>query len=325
MESYINERASFLETCVKCGLCAAECPVLQHTELKGAAGDEIQSRVHAFLAAGKADEAVYTRAFSCMECFKCVTEVCPLGLNPMQVNEWIKEAYIHRGLAEDKYTDPGDAASLQRIIAGIQVTGEEYARLTTPSPKSGQEVVFFPGCNAYFQPEKLLNALDIMDALQGDYAFLPGLDHCCGDNAFFFGRPDTGSAHARDIVEAVAGYGAKTLVLWCPTCHCRFEASIKKMGTLPFEVVSFPQYLASRMDALKLGPSFPDQVRRVTLHDPCKSVYMGVDMEGTRSVLDQLPGVELHEMVHHGKDAACCGSGAVCWFPGQRMKWPRRG
>jgi len=26
---------------------------------------------------------------------------------------------------------------------------------------------------------------DIMDAIGDDYAFLPGLDHCCGDSFFF--------------------------------------------------------------------------------------------------------------------------------------------
>ena len=66
------------------------------------------------------------------------------------------------------------------------------------------------------------------------------------------------------------------------------------------------------MDELNLKDT---AVGSVTLHDPCKSTYTGVDLDGTRQVLAQLPGVELREMKHHGKDAACCGSGAVCWYP----------
>ena len=312
IDRYIQGKEKFVETCVQCGVCATRCPVLEHTELKGVAGEEIQARVHTFLATGEPDPMVYTRAFSCMECFKCVSDICPLDLNPMMMNQWIKGAYCRRGLAKDLYVDSGDEKSLQRIISSIQVTGEEYDRLTTPSPRAGQEVVFFPGCNAYFQPEKLLSALDIMDALTGDYAFLPGLDHCCGDNALFFGRLETGTAQAGDLVDAVAQYGAKTLVLWCPTCHCRFEESIKTRDDLPFEVVSFPQYLAGHMDELDLNDTAAGSV---TLHDPCKSTYTGVDLDGTRQVLAQLPGVELREMTHYGKDAACCGSGAVCWYP----------
>lgn len=55
--------------------------------------------------------------------------------------------------------------------------------------------------------------------------------------------------------------------------------------------------------------------RILTLHEPCKSAYTGVDLNGPRQVLSQLPGVVLKEMKHHGADTVCCGSGAVCWFP----------
>jgi Fe-S oxidoreductase len=53
----------------------------------------------------------------------------------------------------------------------------------------------------------------------------------------------------------------------------------------------------------------------VTLHEPCKSAYTGVDRNGPRDVLRQLPGVTLREMAHHGRETVCCGSGAICWFP----------
>ena len=53
----------------------------------------------------------------------------------------------------------------------------------------------------------------------------------------------------------------------------------------------------------------------VTLHEACKSAYTGVDLDGPREVLRQLPGVTLLEMKHHGRDTVCCGSGAICWFP----------
>ena len=53
----------------------------------------------------------------------------------------------------------------------------------------------------------------------------------------------------------------------------------------------------------------------VTLHEPCKSAYTGVDLNGANDVLRQLPGVILQEMPHHGKDTRCCGSGAICWYP----------
>jgi hypothetical protein len=45
---------------------------------------------------------------------------------------------------------------------------------TQPTDKQHARYVLFPGCNVYFQPELILNALDIMDAVGDDYAFVPG-------------------------------------------------------------------------------------------------------------------------------------------------------
>lgn len=60
-------------------------------------------------------------------------------------------------------------------------------------------------------------------------------------------------------------------------------------------------------------PGSPDKI--LTLHEPCKSAYTRVDLNGPRQVLAQLPGVALKEMEHHGSDTMCCGSGAICWSP----------
>jgi len=82
--------------------------------------------------------------------------------------------------------------------------------------------------------------------------------------------------------------------------------------SVPFKALSFPQYLAANMDKLALTRAAAGVV---TLHEACKSAYTGVDCDGPREVLRQLPGVTLREMKHHGRDTACCGSGAISWFP----------
>ena len=81
---------------------------------------------------------------------------------------------------------------------------------------------------------------------------------------------------------------------------------------VPFKILSFPQYLAANMSKLSL--TMPT-AKTVTLHEACKSACTGVDLDGPREVLRQLPGVALREMKHHGPDTLCCGSGAICWYP----------
>jgi Fe-S oxidoreductase len=77
-------------------------------------------------------------------------------------------------------------------------------------------------------------------------------------------------------------------------------------------MMSFPQFLAQNMDML----SFENKIEKtVTLHEACKAAFTGLDLTGAREVLHKLPGVDLVEMLRHGKKTVCCGSGAEAFFP----------
>jgi heterodisulfide reductase subunit D len=311
-ELFIKEKQLFLDNCTQCGLCAEECPILPFTDFSEISSQEIQKGVFEYIESGMPNQGAYTKAFACMECFKCTTDVCPEDLNPMLINEIIKGEYISKGLAPSTFSDSGKADSAHRILAGVQASEDDYKRILIPSDKQKAEYVFFPGCNVYYQPEKILNALDILDAIGDDYAFLPGLEHCCGDNHLFYGDVRKGSTKSNNFLDAVLKYQPKAVLLWCPTCLCRFDKYISPSNAIPFEVLSFPKYLSENMNRLSLTDS---SSVTVTLHEACKSAYTGLDLYGPRDVLQRLPGVKLIEMEHCGSDTICCGSGAACWFP----------
>jgi len=312
LDHYVKEKQRFLENCTQCGICAEECPILPYTDVSEISPQDIQQGVFDFMETETPNQWAYTKAFACMECFKCTAGMCPEGLNPMLVNEFIKSHYISKGLANKAYSDAQKPDSTHRVLASFQVSGAEYKRITTSSSEQSARYVFFPGCNVYFQPEKILSAMDIMDAIGDDYAFLPGLDYCCGDGLLFLGEIEEGTKRAQGLVAAIASFQPEAAVLWCPTCQCRFEKTIVPAMDVPFKIISFPQYLAGNMSKLPLTRA---AAGTVTLHEACKSVYTGVDRDGPRKVLRQLPGLTLREMEHHGQETACCGSGAICWFP----------
>jgi heterodisulfide reductase subunit D len=312
VDHYAKEKQRFLENCIQCGICAEGCPILSYTEVGDVSAQEIQEDVFDFMEGGLPNQNAYTKAFACMECFKCTAEMCPEDLNPMLVNELIKGEYIERGLATKAYGDAKATDSTHRVLASVQVSASDYNKITNRSKKQKARYVFFPGCNVYFQPEKILNALDIMDAIGDDYAFLPGLDYCCGDNSFFMGDIAEGSNRSEMLVAAIFDFEPEAVILWCPTCQCRFDKSIVPALDVPFKALSFPQYLAENMNRLALSDT---SAGTVTLHEACKSAYTAVDLNGPREVLRQLPGVTLNEMEHHGKQTRCCGSGAISWFP----------
>ncbi len=312
LDHYGKEKERFLENCIQCGLCAKGCPILPYTDISEISSQDIQEGVFEFMNSGIPNQMAYTKAFACMECFKCTADMCPEDLNPMLVNELIKVEYISKGLATTDYSDTRQPDSAHRVLASVQASGSDYNRITTSSGKQKARYVFFAGCNVYFQPEKILNALDIMDAIGDDYAFLPGLDYCCGGNQLFMGEVDEGIKRAEELVETITGFQPETAVLWCPTCQCRFDNTIAPDMDIRFKILSFPQYLAANMNKLPLTKA---AAGTVTLHEACKSAYTGVDRDGPREVLRQLPGVTLREMKHHGRETVCCGSGAISWFP----------
>ena len=309
---YHKEKSRFLDNCLQCGLCADQCPILPLTDVASIDNREIQQKIFAFVNQTVPGPEAYTKAFACMECFKCTAGVCPQDLNPLLVNELIKADYVARGWADAGFGDPRSPDSTYRILAGILSSPKEYEVISRPRGHDKARLVFFPGCNIYYQPEKLLNALDIMDALGEDYSYLPGLDHCCGDSFFFMGDIEAGALRAEALVDALAAFEPEAVVFWCPTCLCRLDLTGRPAVSIPFEIMSFPQYLAANMDKLPLTGS---AAGAVTLHEACKSAYTGLDPDGPRQVLRQLPGVELREMTRHGKDTICCGSGAGTWFP----------
>ena len=307
-----EERQRVIEQCITCGKCVINCPIIQYTPLKGIPPKDIQASIIEFFQTGRPNEVVFTRAFSCMQCFQCVKQCCPQGLDPMLMNEMIKCDYRDQELINISSTDPKENDAVHRILASIQISRADYTKLLTLTPKTKTQYVFFPGCNVYFQPEKLLSALDIMDMITDEYAFVPGLDFCCGNVHLYSGNLEKAQHVSQELLETLASYQPETVILWCPTCQCRFDTTLSKMQDFPFKIVSFPQFLAESMHKLSFSTTLDCTA---TVHEACKAAFTGVDLTGPRNVLQQLPGVELIEMLRHGENTVCCGSGAIDFFP----------
>lgn len=309
---YEYEKRNMLESCIECGICIKQCPVMEKTALRDISPQVIQKEYIAALNSGILNDITRIRIESCMECYRCMEELCPKGLRPMLIHEMLKQEKVKQGERKIRYNDQQAGNAYQRILASIQVPPQEYSALFKASGEKTAEYVFFPGCNVYFQPEKIQEALDVMSMITDDYAFVPGLEYCCGDNYMFMGDLDKGENAMGKLVEKVASYAPKALVLWCPTCQCRFQEVVSRMKDYSFEVLSFPQFAAQNLDKLSLKHSLD---HRVTLHEPCKSAFLGLDNTGVRDILKALPGIEMTEMARHGKNTSCCGSGAVVHYP----------
>jgi len=306
-EYYSAVKNNFLNQCNECGLCITKCPIIQYTDIRNSNSKVIQKDIIKFLNGGELSQEAQTKVFSCMECFKCVgRKHCPKGFNTITINEIVKWELQKRIARTDLDIEKDDYIN-QKVLASIQVSKKDYEKISTATNKESAEYVFFVGCNVYKQPEKILNAIDIINMITHDWAFVPGINYCCGDLYNSQGKPEKATEVYNKLTKKIASYSPKKLILWCPTCNCRFAINNMSTEAIPFEIVTFGQFVAENMDKLR----FKNELKKtVTLHEACKTSYMGIDLESVRKLLISIPNVELVEMEHHGKDTLCCGSEA---------------
>ncbi len=304
-EFYDDSQDRLISDCIACGKCVSQCKIMKYVPVASSPSD-VQRDILAFLRgdAGLSDSA-FAKVNACMKCYGCTGTDCPIGVDSLTVNELV----LRRLNVEEARQSEAQLYAFHRDQIRKYATPEEQARITTPVWNYGSEYAFFSGCNVYKQPDKLLNALDIMDAIGNAYSFIPGMEYCCGMSV----RGISGDAGwmydaGMKLMKAVEKTGAKTLALWCPTCACAVEHRIKKYYQPKFEIITFGQYVRRNLDRL----SFQNDTRcTVTYHEPCKAAYMDVDTDSVRAILAAVPNTTLVEMKHHGKDTMCCGCRAA--------------
>lgn len=288
----------FTEACTACGLCAAMCPPFSHRTVQ-LYDQEIQEQVREYLEGGSPTEAVRDRSRLCNECYKCVTDTCPQGLDPMRVNQLLRGLLHLDGTIPRPFIPPLDPQSSERIISSLLTTEQEYKRITTPFTKGSGKVIFFPGCNIYYQPHLLLTALDVFDSLADDWTFLPGLDHCCGNNHDSAGRINAGGEAMDELAATFGDRQVESVVVWCPTCSARFHHD---GSDLP--VISLARFVA---DHLPVALTDPGDADPVTLQEACKVAFLDLDPQAPRELLKLVTGAPVKEMERHGPGTVCCG------------------
>ena len=305
---YTDEKDEIINRCVRCGACASICPGLELSGLDTESPRRIQTALYSFLSdpEGCATETAGMRISCCIECFKCL-DSCPEGLNPLSFIELAREEAVRIDLPP--FDSPSDVersdpfALHQESIRSLPLP-EQQTRVTRPDQVRHAQYLFFPGCNIYEDVRRLLKVLDILDATGEDIAFLPGIEHCCGEERIFGGDLSGAEARYRKLEEAVDAYSPETLILWCPTCMVR----LRKSWQSRYDTISFFQFYQDHKDAITLNREVPG--RKALLHLPCKNVYTGLDASPVR-IVEEAAWIELRSSTDRSR---CCGSGGTAFY-----------
>lgn len=300
--------------CVECGKCTASCPVARRDT-----GFSPRRTVEESLEKMRAEVETGGQLWDCLTCGTC-EERCPYNV---RFSRFVRDSRVGaKALGLDG--NPARAGlmySWMRMMASERLEQERGSWLegleTKEKAGSDQDVMFFVGClphfdvsHAHVNSNSLAIARDsvsILNALGVTPVVLPD-ERCCGHDLLFAGDPGSFEALAAKNAALIKEAGVSKIVISCPEGYQTLAQEYPRVlgDDWVVEVVHITEFISGMLGSGKLVfKEIPET--KVTFQDPCRlGRYMGV-FDAPRRLLEAIPGVELVEMPHCGRDAICCG------------------
>jgi Fe-S oxidoreductase len=177
------------------------------------------------------------------------------------------------------------------------------------------EVLYFVGCYYSYDPRLQKVAVATAKLLEKagvEFGILGDIESCCGESIRKAGNEEVFRTLAKENIKAFIDQGVKRILVSSPHCYHTFKNEYPEF-MVSFDVVHVSQYLAELVEAGRLvlpeGSGNGEPAKKVTYHDPC---YLGRHngvYDQPRSVMRNLPGLELVEMPDTLHNSLCCGGG----------------
>ena len=132
----------------------------------------------------------------------------------------------------------------------------------------------------------------VLDRIGLDYEAVGGMQFCCGIVHHSHGASEAADRISSATVERMRSYGAKTLIMWCPSCDLQFEEVIVPalVSDLGMQITHATQFLADRASEL---PFVAPVTSRVALHTHVGHRRQERDAQACLSLLSAIPGIEV--------------------------------
>jgi Fe-S oxidoreductase len=330
------DMASYLESCIHCGMCAEAChfylstgeakytPIYKAEPLKRVYRRELAPMrwlnrlVTRDLTVADLEQWKEFAYDSCTQCGRC-SLLCPMGIHIQSMIQVVRNGIAAAGLAPVELQAISDEQKEKATVLGVgpdklrEVVERVRARgIEVPLDKDKAEVLVLSSALDFLKDDAILAATArIMNKLGANWTLRSD-----GFESANFGAL-SGDIKAQQrisnrVIEAALAVGAKKLIVAeCGHAYpvLRWEAATLYGKPFPFEVLSITEYLGQELKAgrLKLKKA-SNGTSHVTFHDPCKLGRMGGSFDDARDVLKAL-GVQLTEMESHGRTNLCCGGG----------------
>jgi Fe-S oxidoreductase len=292
--------------CYQCGKCDTVCP---------------WNRVRKFSMRKLIREATFglseiekEEIWRCTTCGKC-PQRCPRDVK--QIDDMI----AIRRMATGYGVFPTHVKPYKTVASGLVAQGNpfnedratraEWAEgLNVKQFKEGMDVLYFPCCYSSYDPrlKKVAQATArILNKAGVSYGILGSKENCCGESIRKTGNEEVFKKLAKENIKTFIENGVKTIGVTSPHCYHTFKNEYPEFK-VNFEVLHISQYLVELINSGKLTIA-KDYAKKVIYHDPC---YLGRHngvYDEPRSILTNIPGIQLQEFSESKDDALCCGMG----------------
>jgi heterodisulfide reductase subunit D len=182
------------------------------------------------------------------------------------------------------------------VLADLQFMPGEKPYIDRPSAvRERKDLLLYLGCNVLRTAHLVKTVVGVLKAMGFDFNTAGGPAHCCG--IIHYQNDDPRGAHAftansmRHFVE----YGAKKVLMWCPSCNEHYDEVVTKAQDVAFPYEHVTAFIARHLDRI----SFVRRIeRRVAVHYHTGYAQSDLDWQSTRAILRAIPGLDLVDIEH---------------------------
>jgi len=321
-----GEYKADIENLIKCMLCPNMCRfdcgslVAANTESMSPA---YKARIGYYLTTGKINPLEPDNQPFIDLMYMCTNEEnckvwCPFGFSVVSLLETVRDDLNDKGLTPEYCKEQIEKLHKSNTIEGYNIY-ENYKENGIENIESDgdDDVFYYLGCESMKFPEVIKANINILK--KAEIKFSTNLDRkvCCGGPSFNIRDFNTAKNFAEKNKSLIESTGAKIIVSDCPGCVLALTKRYESVGIkIDKKIIHIVEYINLLIDEGKIQPSkiIPNDLKKVTIHDPCLIARNLNDTTSIRNILKKIDGLELIEPQYNKEYVHCCGwSGTAHW------------